>query len=63
MRNDTVWLFTYRDAAGKEKHMAIYEETRSEAEKRYNATREATDRLVGSTRLTSKQYQDWKKSL
>ena len=61
MSDDTVWLFTYRDALGKEKYMAIYEESR--AEKKYNATREATDRLVGSTRLTSKQYRDWKKSL
>jgi hypothetical protein len=63
MSDDTVWLFTYRDALGKEKYMAIFEETRAEAEKKYNATREATDRLVGSTRLTSKQYRDWKKSL
>lgn len=63
MTNDTVWLFTYRDAVGKEKYMAIYEESRAEAEKKYNAAREATDRLVGSTKLTAKQYNSWKKSL
>ena len=33
MSDDTVFLFTYRDALGKEKYMAIYEESRTEAEK------------------------------
>lgn len=62
-KNDTVYLFTYKNALGHEAHMAIYADDKKAALKQYQAYTEATDRLIGESVLTHQQYREWLKSL
>lgn len=62
-KNDTVYLFTYKNALGHEKHMAIYCDDRKKAVNQFHSNTEPTDRLIGEACLTAQQYKDWLKSL
>ncbi len=61
--SETVWLFTYKNATGKEKYMAIYEDQKEKALTSFIANREPTDRLIGEARMTTAEYRTWLKNL
>lgn len=63
MKHEIVWLFTYKDALGKQKHMAVFKTEKREALREFISNREPTDRLIGESRMTVQQYNSWKKSL
>lgn len=58
-----LWLFTYKNAVGKECYMAVFEADKSAAMKQFISHREPTDRLVGEAHMTRKEYNEWKKGL
>lgn len=58
-----LWLLTYKNAVGKECYMAIFEQDRGKALASFIANREPTDRLIGETPMTKRQYKDWKDGL
>ena len=58
-----LWLFTYKNAVGKECYMAVFEADKSKALSQFIANREPTDRLIGETAMTKRQYKDWKNGL
>lgn len=61
MSEHDLWLFTYKNALGREKHMAIYEPDKSKALNLYAANKEPTDRLVSEQPMTKRQYREWLK--
>ena len=58
-----LWLFTYKNAVGKECYMAIFQTEHADALRDFHTNREPTDRLIGETPMTKREYKDWKDGL
>ena len=63
MKNEFVYLISYRDSMNRLKHIAVYTEDRHEAMHQFIANREPTDRLIEEHQFTRQQYKDWLNSL
>lgn len=63
MTDKAIWLFTYKNAVGKECYMAIYEADRKKAMRQFISNSEPTDRLIGESPMTDREYKEWLKGL
>jgi len=63
MKNEFVYLISYRDSMNRPKHIAVYTDDRREALRQFHKTCEATDRITEERKLTADQYREWKKSI
>ena len=58
-----LWLITYKNALGKECYMAIFEQDKAEALRQFHSNCEPTDRMIGETPMSKREYKEWREGL